>query len=119
MKTTNTSRITIPSGGDGLWSFGAQAVFDIPGAAGGDARGIRIVMNGTKILAYDRVNEIGFDGEITPVATITPPVAVVAGDYVEVFVQQGTQANLDVLATIDGTDDRGGSTFLFGYRRAS
>jgi hypothetical protein len=92
--TTNTSRITIPTGGGGTYLIGAHAEF------AQNATGIRtllLVVNGTSTQSTVRDNSPS--GSNATRLACTTLVSLVAGDYVEAQVVQTSGGNLNVAAT--------------------
>jgi hypothetical protein len=102
--STNTSRITIPSGKGGYYQFNANVTF----ASGSGNRELNIFKNGA------RVSYGPFPGSSsTSTASATSTVlAGAVGDYFEVFVYQDSGGALNLLS--DGTA-AGASTFSCTY----
>ena len=91
---TNTSRLTVPTGGDGLYLIGGNLELDSGGGAGGSDKGIRILLNGTTPIAVN-FNEMLSTGVDTVIA-ISTVYALTAKDYVELQVY--TEGDVNVLA---------------------
>lgn len=91
--STNNSRLTIPSGYDGLWRFGTSVQWN--NTAGGNRRLVRLSLNNTTDIA---------GSEIAPgAATYTQHCfeavyECVAGDYVVVNVYQDSGSAINVIA---------------------
>jgi len=93
--SSNTSRLTVPTGGGGKYLTGAGFQWGISGA--GALRQGYIYQNGTTFVAYDTKQPSATHASET---TITTSYALVAADYVELFVKQdsGGALNLTVAA---------------------
>ncbi len=92
---SNTSRITIPAGGTGLYHVGGAAIFDASGSSSGESHfGLQIRVNGADVYAEHRMDlpNSGFDQGLT----IACDVLLAATDYVELLVY--TESNFNVLA---------------------
>lgn len=94
---SNTSRLTVPTGLDGLYAITA-GVFWQQNSTGG--RSVRLKLNGTTYIAAN----------VTPGATgadvlqgVTTLYALVAGDYLEVEVSQDSGSTLSVYANSSTT----------------
>lgn len=90
----NTSRLTVPAGGDGIYMFGGNVLFDISGS--GDATlGIRIRRGGTTELVRHLVTPRRIDVDMA--LAVTTVYDMVAGQYVEleVYHSQGRDAMAD------------------------
>ena len=92
--STNTGRLTVPTGGDGLYLIGGNLELDSGGGAGGSDKGIRILLNGTTPIAVN-FNEMLSTGVDTVIA-ISTVYALTAKDYVELQVY--TEGDVNVLA---------------------
>lgn len=88
--TTNTSRITIPTGGGGTYLLGGQAEF-VPNGTG--SRTLFITVNGTSTLSTVRDGSPSASVE-TRLSTSTLA-QLVAGDYVEARVTQTSGGSLN------------------------
>jgi hypothetical protein len=97
--STNTSRLTVPTGGDGLYLIGAHVEFDYSGATSGAlVCGVRILLNGTTVIGQDyrtlaTQSSLGIDMTVG----CTTLYNLAATNYVEV--QAFTQGDVNVLAT--------------------
>jgi len=89
--TTNIGRITIPSGGDGRYLFGAHSYWAV---AGDQIRMLRINKNGTAIMGQSNTINVG-SSSISYIC-ISGITSLVAGDYLTASVFHGDGANLDV-----------------------
>jgi len=92
--STNTGRLTVPTGGDGLYLIGGNLELDSGGGAGASDKGIRILLNGTTPIAVN-FNEMLSTGVDTVIA-ISTVYALTAKDYVELQVY--TEGDVNVLA---------------------
>lgn len=92
--TTNTSRITVPTGGAGTYLVGAHVEF-AQNATG--VRTLLITVNGTATQTTVRDNSPS--GSSATRLACSSLVALVAGDYVEVLVVQTSGGNLNVAAS--------------------
>jgi hypothetical protein len=99
--SSNTSRLTIPSGYAGKYRISAQ-LFPVENSAG--RREIRFVKNGTVLYGWN-MNGYGTMEMINFYAYVNASVA----DYYEVTFRQSSGGNL----TLYGTDSVGGSAFCF------
>lgn len=92
--SSNTSRLTVPTGGAGIFLIGGCVTF----AASGDGnRELYIRLNGTtKIWADEAPSNAGFAEQVTlPLVTFYP---LAAGDYVELVANQTSGGALNMLA---------------------
>ncbi len=91
--STNTSRLTVPTGGDGLYLIGGTVEF--PSTAGnGVTLGVRILLNGATTLAATKFTSAPSD---TSILTVARAYQLAAGDYIEL--QAYTTASHNVNAT--------------------
>jgi hypothetical protein len=93
--STNTGRITIPTGGDGLYHVGGCVGIDCSGSASGEPHfGLQIRANGADVYAVQRFSlpVRGFDHYLN----ISCDVILSATDYLELLVY--TEGNYNVLA---------------------
>jgi hypothetical protein len=79
---SNTSRLTVPSGGAGLYSIGACVEFDTSAIGVGVDIGIRILLNGTTVLA--ETYHAGSFAAVDNVLNLSTLYALNVADYVEV-----------------------------------
>lgn len=84
----NTSRLTVPVGGDGLYLIGGTAKFQItfPGPMGGYSAllGLRVLLNGTTVIVCAGDGYAAYPAaSISGTFDITTLYALAAGDYVE------------------------------------
>lgn len=92
--TSNTSRVTVPSGGDGWYVITGNVEFK-NNATG--QRAIAILLNGTSNIATQRaVSASSSTNTQLSVATQYP---LAAGDYIELTAYQSSGGALDVVAT--------------------
>ncbi len=92
--STNTGRLTVPSGGGGFYMIGGCIEF---AANATGLRGIQIRLNGSTIIAIHEAPSIGA-GSDHPVAVATT-YQLAAGDYVELMGKQSSGGSLNMLAT--------------------
>jgi hypothetical protein len=90
---SNTSRLTVPSGGDGLYVMGANLLL---AAAAGGARQCGLRINGSVFLGITSAVPETIYGNYFAIST---EYELAAGDYVEVFVFQDTGAAVNLAAT--------------------
>ena len=86
---TNTSRITIPTGGGGRYLIGA-GLFWAANATG--QRAITILLNGTTRIVYDNRAAVA---AVESVHQVTTLYNLAAGDYIEMSVYQNSGGNLN------------------------
>jgi hypothetical protein len=91
---SNTSRLTIPANGNGLYLIGGNVSFDNGGGAGESQMGIRILLNGATVIAQYYA---GDDNDVDTDRSITTLYSLSATDYVELQVY--TTGNVNVLAS--------------------
>lgn len=91
--STNTGRITIPTGGDGTYLIGAQVLW---AANGTGIRDINIKLNNTTYLAQNTALTAGAGTTMT--MSTSTLVALTATDYIEVEVYQNSGGNLSATA---------------------
>jgi len=97
--STNTGRLTVPTGGDGLYLIGAHVEFDYSGnTSGALVCGVRFLLNGTTVIGQDyrtlaTQSSLGIDMTVS----CTTMYSLAATDYVEV--QAFTQGDKNVLST--------------------
>jgi hypothetical protein len=89
--STNTSRITIPSGKTGYYQVNGQIVFNQSG--GGGSRQLVIYVNGSSAFASP---DISAPSSQYPGVALTWNAYLTAGDYVELYAYQTSGANLDL-----------------------
>jgi hypothetical protein len=89
--STNPSRITIPSGGSGIYIFNAQVTFDNNNTG---RREVYIYKNGSQIAVSKLFNP---DATQDSVLTIFVQSPCSVSDYFEVFVYQNSGGALDVV----------------------
>jgi hypothetical protein len=97
--STNTSRITIPSGKTGYYQVNAQVVYNLSG--GGGIRGLYIYLNGASTFGSP---DISAPGGQYPGVALTWNAYLTAGDYVELYAYQTSGANLNCF--LDATQAR-------------
>lgn len=91
--SSNTGRLTVPSGGGGFYAIGGQIEFASNSTG---RRGIQIRLNGTTVIAREESANLGANDHTCTVATVYQ---LAAGDYVELMGLQASGGNLDMLAT--------------------
>jgi len=92
---SNTSRLTAPSGGGGLYMVGGTVAFDTSGAgSGGSIKGLRILLDGTTVIAEHTIGSLHASFAI--VLSICTMYQIPAASYVELQVY--TNTDVDVLA---------------------
>lgn len=99
---TNASRLTVPTGGDGLYLIGGTAKFQItfPGPMGGyfATLGLRVVLNGTTVIVCAGDGYTAYPAaSISGTFDITTLYALAAGDYVELQRYASTNSPAGVL----------------------
>lgn len=90
--SSNTSRLTVPSGGGGFYAIGGQIEF---AANSTGRRGIQIRVNGSTVIVREETGNLGANDHAVTVATVYQ---LVAGDYVELMGLQASGGNLNMLA---------------------
>jgi hypothetical protein len=94
--SSNTGRLTVPTGGGGLYHIGAGADFDTSGLGGTSTYvGLRILLNGTTVIAQTVVN--GAPNGIDLALVVSCDYALSATNYVEAQVY--TSEDINILAT--------------------
>lgn len=91
--STNTGRITVPTGGGGFYAIGGQIEF-ASNATG--RRGIQIRLNGTTVIARQEEANLGANDHPLTIATVYQ---LAAGDYLELMGYQNSGGNLNMQAT--------------------
>jgi len=89
---SNTSRLTVPSGGGGIYSIGGSATFDA------NATGVRLLLirlNGTTDIGANGVSSASAGG--SQQINVSSDFRLAAGDHVELVAFQSSGGNLDVL----------------------
>lgn len=89
---TNNTRITVPAGGDGKYVFFGNVSWG-PSTAG--RRILRFVLNGSSVIAQTE-DVPALVGGASSQALPSPPVALVAGDWIELQAFQDTGGNIDI-----------------------
>jgi hypothetical protein len=97
--STNTSRITIPTGKTGYYQVNAQVVYNSSG--GGGMRGLYIYLNGSSTFASP---DISAPSGQYPGVALTWNAYLTAGDYVELYAYQTSGGNLNCF--VDATQAR-------------
>ena len=90
---SNTGRLTVPTGGGGLYAIGGQIEFASNSTG---RRGIQIRLNGTTVIAREETGNIGSNDHAVTVSTVYQ---LAAGDYVELMGLQASGGSLNMLAT--------------------
>lgn len=93
--STNTGRMTIPSGKDGKYLLIASIRFT---ANATGSRSVQIYKNGASVAAPTRANSVSESGSATWING-SAVLSAVAGDYFEVYGYQKSGGNLDVDAS--------------------
>lgn len=91
--SSNTSRLTVPTGGGGLYVIGGCIAF---AANSTGIRGIRILLNGTTALCEAETDNLG--ASLGVALSVTTDHELAAGDYVELQGFQNSGSNLNMLA---------------------
>lgn len=89
---SNTSRITIPSGGGGIYQVSGHIVW---AANATGVRSLQLRVNGTTTIAVTDANSVSANTLSMSVSTLY---ALAAADYVELIVYQTSGGNLNVTA---------------------
>ena len=92
--SSNTSRLTVPSGGGGFYAIGGQIDF---AANSTGRRGIQIRVNGSTVIARKEENNIGASNDHP--CSIYTEYQLSAGDYVELMGLQASGGSLNMQAT--------------------
>lgn len=90
---SNTGRLTVPTGADGIYSITAHVRF------ASNATGVRFVgirLNGSTFIAADLRQAVNGDATVL---SVPAKWQMVGGDYVEVRAYQNSGGNLDVTST--------------------
>lgn len=91
--TTNTGRLTVPTGGGGFYAIGGCIEFASNSTG---RRGIQIRLNGTTVIARHESGNVTANDHAITVATVYQ---LGAGDYLELMGFQASGGNLNMLAT--------------------
>lgn len=94
--SSNTSRLTIPTGLDGYYIVGANIFWT---ATAGGRRYLRLQTNGTTIVAGVEIGSVA-DATAAPSQMVEVPLLLSAGDYVEVVVLQSSGGNLNISTAV-------------------
>jgi len=86
----NPSRLTVPTGGAGLYLIGGNVAFEV----GTGDKGIRILLGGATVIAQSFGNATSDDGDVLSVTTLY---SLAATNYVEL--QVFVEADLNILAS--------------------
>jgi hypothetical protein len=100
---TLNSRITVPTGGDGIWIVVATASWEGRGATGGRTGSYIYKNGGTRIAIAEETPPVATgDGNLGTTYSCISILPLTAGDYLEHFVQQNSGTDLDALgAAVD------------------
>ena len=102
---TNSSRLTIPTGGDGIYAIDGGALFDTSGVGGGTAYyGIRVILGGATVIKQLGPVEITQDTHDMGMA-ISALYNLAATNYVEL--QVFTTADINILSTANVSPEFG------------
>jgi hypothetical protein len=98
--TTNEERITIPSGGGGLYHIGGCVSFDISGLADGRCDlGLRILLNGATVIGQHRVIVMQNVGGVSDgTITLNTVYSLSATDYIELQAYTNNAIDAEVVA---------------------
>lgn len=91
--SSNTGRLTVPSGGGGFYAIGGQIEFASNSTG---RRGIQIRLNGSTVIAREESANLGANDHTCTVSTVYQ---LAAGDYVELMGLQASGGNLNMQAT--------------------
>jgi hypothetical protein len=92
--TSNTSRVTVPSGGDGWYVITGNVEF---AANATGQRAIAILLNGTSNIATERA--VAASAAANTQLSIATQYPLAAGDYIELTAYQSSGGALNVVAT--------------------
>jgi hypothetical protein len=92
--SSNTSRLTVPTGGGGKYLFGGVVDFGLNSIGG---RGCHIKLNSATFIAKT-VMQANADGGSSS-STVTSSYAMNAADYIDMFAYQGSGGNLNLTST--------------------
>lgn len=92
--SANTSRMTIPTGGDGLYLLTANITF-APSTTG-NVRGTRFVKNGATLGVTATILPGASGSSVGTTSQLVAVMNLVAGDYVEVDVLQDTGSSMNI-----------------------
>lgn len=101
--TVNTERITIPTGGDGIWIVIATASWGGRNVTGGRT-GSYIYKNGNTLrmgIAEETPDAAAGDGNLGTTYSCVAILPLVAGDYIEHYVRQDSGVALNALGATD------------------
>ncbi len=88
--SSNTGRITVPTGGDGVYRCGGHVDWVSNGTG---IREVQIRLNGATVIAYNTMNPLSGTDSILSVNT---EYALVAGDYLELLTFQSSGGALNI-----------------------
>ena len=91
--SSNTGRLTVPSGGGGFYAIGGQIEFASNSTG---RRGVQIRLNGSTVIAREESANLGANDHTCTVSTVYQ---LAAGDYVELMGLQASGGNLNMQAT--------------------
>ena len=95
----NTSRLTIPTNGDGLYLIGGQVNFDASGTTTGErAMGVRILLNGATVLAENLDVHSSVSGGSDLDVQIVTLYSLAATNYVELQVYTVLDVDVQLVA---------------------
>jgi hypothetical protein len=92
--STNTSRLTIPTGKTGYYQINAATIFDL--SSGGGIRNLRLYKNGTN---FFNGPDVSAPSGQYPGVSLTVNLYLSAGDYLELFAYQTSGASLNIYLT--------------------
>ena len=92
---SNTSRLTVPTGGTGLYLIGGNVEFDTSGETSGEIpMGVRILLNGATVIASDYRTQSTHDGAEDSRVSITTMYSLAATNYLELQAWVGSNVNI-------------------------
>lgn len=94
--SSDTSRLTVPTGYGGYYMVGANIIWTATAAG---RRYLRLQTNGTTIVAGVEIGSVA-DATGVPSQHISVPLLLSAGDYVEVVVLQSSGGNLNISTAV-------------------
>jgi hypothetical protein len=95
---SNTSRLTVPTDGDGLYLIGGNVKFDTSGTATGSSlKGVQILLNGATTIAQNLIGVVHSSYDIT--IQVQTLYSLSAADYVELRVYTNSDVNVLTGAT--------------------
>ena len=99
--SSNTSRLTVPSGGGGFYLIGGHVA--IAASSAGTYRTLGIRLNGATFIAYQTLAPLSASVDVR--GSIQTAYQLAAGDYVELLASQDSGGALNVLAASNYTPE--------------